>query len=1228
MNSVKSFLYLSIGILFIGCATYKASYADKNAPKTVTSQKELLHSFYLIGDAGNAKMGETIPSLTYFKEALSKAPKNTTALFLGDNIYPYGMPQKGHFQRALAEHRLQTQIDAVANFKGTPIFIPGNHDWYNGVKGLKRQEKLIEKALGKGAFLPENGCGLKKLAITDDLMLVIIDSRWFITDWNEHPTINENCEIKTRERFINDITSLFKKNRYKNVVVAMHHPMFSNGPHGGSFSFKDHMSPIPILGTLKNGLRAHAGIQTDIFNKNYAEFIKQLQTAAGDFREHIVFVSGHEHNLQYIEENPVNENNVNYGKYKQIISGSGSKKSAALAKYGALFTYGNYGYAKLNYYTDGAAIVEFYSANIKDGNTLLYSTEIIPPKKKKASFDFTEYNAHKKFVNTSIYAPKDTEVSKFHAFLWGDLHRKKYGQKIKVPVLELENVYGGLTPIRRGGGNQTNSLRLENSNGKQYVLRSMVKDANRIMGGILKGTILIDVVQDIFTMSHPYAAFVIPTMAKAVNIYHTNPQLYYMPKQPALGKYNDAFGGGLYLLEERPAGNRQELDNFGNSKKIISTFDVLKKIRKNGKHTIAQNWVVRSRLFDMVIGDWDRHEDQWRWASFKAQSGKRYYRPIPRDRDQPFSKFDGIMIPLFKQFAPLVKNMQTFENDISNMKWYNNYPRFFDAEFLNELTLNDWYQQADYIQKHLTDSIIENAIQQLPKAIYNLDGETIIKKIKSRRNKLKNIANRYYKKYAKTIYITGTDKNDVFTIERLNDTTTNINIRQKNDTIYSRMINNKETDEVQLYGLNGKDTFLVSGNVDKGVLLRLIGGQDHDTYTDTSHVTGWSKKTKVYDYTSKKNTLNPNSETADKRSENYFKNTYNHHDIHNNTTLVSPNLGNNPDDGFFFGAKLTYTRQGFKKQPFGSQHTVMANYYSATHGYDMTYNGEFSEFIGNWSLEVKAKITSNKYAFNFFGWGNATSFNQQLFDANYYRVRKEELSITPSLLKRLRGGSIVKISTSIEGLKVQNTPDRFIGTLPVATTIFNRNYFLGSEISFRHHNVDNPSFPTKGLHFKTAIGGKTLANNFNNKFAYLKSSLAFYQNLVQNRSLIFASEIGTQINIGNQFQIYHAATLGGDTSLRGFSRERFTGKESFYHSSDIRLRLGRIKTGIIPMKLGITGGFDYGKVWMPNIQNNKWHTSYGGSIWVSGIDLFTANISIFQGNNNENRVAFGIGFSF
>ena len=1117
MNSVKSFLYFIAIIILVGCASYKANYVDKNAPKTITVNKELAHSFYLIGDAGNAEMGKTIPSLKYFKEDLAKADKNATAVFLGDNIYPYGMPKKESTERKLAEHRIQTQIDVVKNFNGRPIFIPGNHDWYNGVKGLKRQEKMVEEALGKGSFLPENGCGIKKVTINDDLTLIVIDSRWFISDWDKHPTINENCDIKTRERFMDEVISLFKKNRYKNVVVAMHHPLYSNGPHGGSFSAKDHLKPIPVLGTLKNVIRSHAGIQTDNFNEYYSKFITEIQKASAAFNKNIVFVSGHEHNLQYIEK----------GRFKQVISGSGSKQSAALIGHGAQFTYGNHGYSKLNYYTDGSAVIEFYSANTTDGNNLLFSKQIIQPKKIETFSNFPEYDTHQKFIETSIYNPKDTEVSGFHKFIWGDLHREKYGTKVKVPVLELENVFGGLKPVRRGGGNQTNSLRLENPDGKQYALRSVIKDGSRIMGGALKGTIVVDVLHDIFTMSHPYAAFVIPDMASAVNIYHTNPKLYYMPKQPALGQHNALFGGELYLLEERPSGDRSELDSFGNSTKIISTFDVLEKIRKNGKHSIDQEWAIRSRLFDMVIGDWDRHEDQWRWATFKTDEGKTFYRPIPRDRDQPFSKFDGIMIPLFQQFAPIVKNMQTFENDIKNMKWYNNYPRFFDAEFLNELTLNDWLQQVNYIQKHLTNEVIEKAIKQLPKSIYAIDGEETISKLKARRDNLKNIAKRYYKNQAKIVYIIGSDKDDKFIIKRLNDNETNIAVYRKEDEIYNRTIKTNETDEVQLYGLNGNDEFLISGDVDDSVLLRIIGGQDHDVYTDESKVSGWSKKTKIYDYKSKENTINKSAETADLRSDNYWKNTYNHRDINNNTTVVLPNLGLNPDDGFFFGASLTYTKQGFKKRPFGSQHIIAANHYSATSGYDIEYNGEFTDFISDWSLHLYAKVTSDNYSFNCFGWGNESVYDQS-FNLDHYRVKKEEISFSPSLLKRLRGGSKFRITGTIESIEIENTPTRNINDFNTQpTNIFDTNYFWGGEFNFNHNRVDNPSFPSKGMNFDITLGAKANLDDYKRRFGYFKTSLAIYQNLVQNRSLVFASEVGTHVNVGNRFEIYQAATLGG-----------------------------------------------------------------------------------------------------
>jgi predicted MPP superfamily phosphohydrolase len=131
-------MYLAIITIVSACASYKAKYADKASPKTIQTDKELMHSFYLIGDAGNAEMGQTTPTLTYFQKELAKATKNATTLFLGDNIYPYGIPSKKHKDRALAEHRLQTQIDALQDFKGKTIFIPGNHDWYNGVETSRK----------------------------------------------------------------------------------------------------------------------------------------------------------------------------------------------------------------------------------------------------------------------------------------------------------------------------------------------------------------------------------------------------------------------------------------------------------------------------------------------------------------------------------------------------------------------------------------------------------------------------------------------------------------------------------------------------------------------------------------------------------------------------------------------------------------------------------------------------------------------------------------------------------------------------------------------------------------------------------------------------------------------------------------------------------------------------------------------------------------------------------
>ena len=156
------------------------------------------------------------------------------------------MPKKGHKDRDQAEHRLNVQIEAMKDFEGKTVFIPGNHDWYgDGLKGLKRQEDYIEKALkDKNAFQPEKGCPIEKIDISENIVLLALDTEWYLTNWDNHPTINDNCEIKSRNEFFLEIEGELKKNDEKTILIAMHHPAYTNGSHGGHFNANKHLFPF------------------------------------------------------------------------------------------------------------------------------------------------------------------------------------------------------------------------------------------------------------------------------------------------------------------------------------------------------------------------------------------------------------------------------------------------------------------------------------------------------------------------------------------------------------------------------------------------------------------------------------------------------------------------------------------------------------------------------------------------------------------------------------------------------------------------------------------------------------------------------------------------------------------------------------------------------------------------------------------------------------------------
>lgn len=1220
----KLFLALSI-ILFSACATYKPQYKTQASLNKFPKNKEIEHTFYLIGDAGNSNLGETSKALKAFEKELSKANKNATAIFLGDNIYPAGLPSKKNKKYKLYKHRLETQIEVAKNFKGKPIFIAGNHDWYTGLDGLKDQAKIVEKTLGKDSFLPEAGCPIDKIHISEDIELILIDSHWYVTNWNKHPKINDNCDIKTREIFFEEFSSLIKKARGKTTIVALHHPVFTNGAHGGKFSFKDHMKPLPILGTLQNVLRETTGASNaDLSNKRFNEFKSRLLTIAQNNKK-VILVSGHEHNLQYLIKNNIH----------QIVSGSGSKTKAVLNKGAGLFGYATPGYSKLTVFKDGSSHVSFFSVN---DDKIVFESQVLPANKIKETTNYPD--SFPATVQSSIYTKEETNKSAFHKFIWGDRYRKYYSTKVTAPTVNLDTLFGGLTIGRRGGGTQSKSLRLITKDGKkQYVMRAMRKQGSQFIQASafkhqyikdqFKNTAAESLVLDVFTGSHPYASFVIADLCDAAGIYHLNPKLYYVPKQKALEEMNAFYGNELYMIEEHASDGHGDLASFGYSNKVENTYDVMKKLKKDEDYVFDEASYIRARLFDMLIGDWDRHQDQWRWLEFE-ENDKTIFKPLPRDRDQAFSIMsDGVLLGAAVGLIPASRILRKYDNDLKDLKG-TTIGRFpLDVEFIQKSNKKVWLKQAQILQKSITDKVIDEAFSNLPKEVIDESIEKIKTTLKARRSNITKIAERYFKVVNKYAVIKGTNKDDWFDIERLPNGKTKVTAYrikkgEKADIFHQRTYNKTENKEIWIYALDDKDVFNVFGKGDNLIKVRLIGGQNKDTYNIQE-----GKKISFYDYKSKKSNIET-PKGHKKLTDKYDINVYNYKKLKNNEFQILPVLGYNVDDGIKTGIDFTKTNFGFKRNPFTSQHNLNTAYYFGTNGFYTSYFGEFANIFYKVNFGISALAQSPNYAVNFFGYGNETiNLNyedEDNFSLDYNRVRIQKLKFAPSLIWRGHLGASFKTEFFYESNKIEKTSGRFIETLNENNLIFNDQNFIGIDSKYQYENKDNKAFPTIGFLISLQTGYILNINN-NNKFGYVIPKINFDYKLIENGNLVLATSFKGHFNLGNDFEFYQAATIGANKGLRGYRNERFTGKQAYTQSTDVRWKLSDFKTNVIPMKFGVFGGFDYGRVWVENDTSDKWHNSVGGGIFLNFVDTISTNLSVFKGAENT-RFAFQLGFNF
>lgn len=1227
----KQFAIVCFLILLAGCATHEAQYGRNAAKDFAVSEpsSKLEHTFFLVGDAGNSDKQNSKTILGFLKNKLNVAKPESTLLFLGDNIYPSGMPATDDKFYKAASEKMDNQINLAKEFKGKTVFIPGNHDWYQqGLSGLKRQQEYVTSKLGKKSFLPKNGCGIDDVKINDNITMIILDSQWYIENWNDHPEINADCDIKDREVFFDELEDLLNKNQNKTVILAVHHPLISNGSHGGQYSLMKNLFPfqsdlpLPVVGSAINFVRKTSGVvDQDLQNKKYVAFTKRVKTLIVE-HPNVIVVSGHEHSLQYLEKDGV----------RQVVSGAGSKLEAARAILPNDFSFGGNGYAVLNMYEKGESWLSFYGLKGKK-EMLLHKFQLTPPVLEKEIKVYP--NTFPKTESVSIYHDSLTKKSGFYNFLWGKHYRYYYSKKLQVASVNLDTLYGGLKPVIAGGGHQSMSLRLEDKSGKQYVMRGLKKSAvrfiqsvafkNQSVGNDFRNTYAEDFLLDFYTTSHPYTPFIVGDLAESVEISHSNPKLFYVPKQNAIAEYDEEYGDQLYMIEERPADGFEKLPSFGKPDKIVGTDDVLQNIVKDEKYKVDEQSYIRARLFDMLIGDWDRHYDQWRWGEYKNK-GKVTYKPIPRDRDQAFSKYDGTLLWIILNM-PALRHMQSFKEDIRNVKWFNMEAYPLDLAFIRDADLKLWKEQAEYIRKNMSDTEIDRAFAKLPKEVQDPTSEDIKRKLKIRREKLLKYAERYYEVLQKTVLIVGTEKKNRFEINRSKNGETEVKVYSIKDDreslISGRIYNCKETRELWIYGLDDQDVFEVNGKGSHPIKLRLIGGLENDTYKIKN-----GRKVRIYDFKSQENTIESAFGTTVRLSDKYELNQYDYKKPKYNAMGGLPNIGFNPDDGVKVGISMTYTVNGFKRNPFSQRHNVRGNYYFATEGYEVLYRGIFPNSLSKWQFQLDGQITSPNFSFNFFGYGNETKNNEDDLGMNYNRVKAQTIKATPSYNWKGDMGAFFTIEGDFESIEVDRSHDRIIDVPGmVDQRVFRTQNFTALNVRYGYENYDNVSNPTLGMKFSVEVGYQMNLRDTDRRVPHAEAILGFSHKILSEGKLVFATLMKSKFLFSNDYEFYQMASIGGDYDVRAFRSERFSGKRSYFQSSDLRYELGKIKSSIIPMRYGFLGGFDYGRVWLPEESSDKWHTSYGGGFWLNGINVVTAKLSYFQ-SSEGGRVSFGLGFGF
>ncbi|MEZ4588078.1 MAG: hypothetical protein R2909_17000 [Gemmatimonadales bacterium] len=617
-------------------------------------------------------------------------------------------------------------------------------------------------------------------------------------------------------------------------------------------------------------------------------------------------------------------------------------------------------------------------------------------------------------------------------------------------MLDLDGFAGGMQAYERGGSKQTRSLRFRAGDGRTFTFRALEKDPTQTWPPMLRRSPARAWRRIQTSALFPAGALVVSALGDAAGVLHLEPTLVILPDHPALGEWREEFANELRAARgagprsRRRRRDRARRDPGGQHRATVRA--AAREPRHQIDAPLCSGPALRSA--GGRLGSPRRPVDLGR---FDEPSGIRRWTPVPRDRDWALSRLDGPLYALLRFYVP---KYQSFGAKYGSVYGLTFSAEALDRRLLSWLDRREWQTTAAELVRLVDDSTVAEAVTRLPVEFGAEVRERLRRELVERRDRLPEVADRFYRQLARTVELFGTDEDDVVTVA-LADGGLSVAMRSGDGaTERRRVFDPDETRELRIYLHGGKDSVVSETAERLPIKTRVIGGDGKDVVTAGPG----SSRLIVYD--------EPGTEIAP--ADLRLRTNPDPRPVREDSLIrvprdwgrlwsVVPWFEARPEIGILAGGGPVLTRYGFRKYPYASRIGLRVAAATNHPGVNAELDADFRFERPELRFLLRA-ATLDLDVVRFFGLGNETERTE---GSGYYDVVQRDNLLEPTLewgvapRLSLRLGAAFRSSST----ELDDDPSLLAATQPLG---FQGLTELGFRAGLVYDSRDLAAYPTKG----------------------------------------------------------------------------------------------------------------------------------------------------------------------